>query len=171
MAKSSATEDFVFCSLKLLPSTITVTAKRISNRYLRLCTQVRNKNCTIKKFGNVDFVPCSTKVNFTLKSYKKVKETKSFKTQVATVKQLVINFQTQLKAATKVFAEQELAVLQLDIHKCFFASFYNLSMLLLTNQDASRPNHPAHFLELHVIKVHGIMLVKHTDLTASDVYT
>ncbi len=82
----------------------------------------------------------------------------------------MITFQTQLNAAIKVVAEQELAAFQQDIQKHFFTSLYNLSMLIWINQDLSRPNHPTRALALCVIEVHGSMLVKHTSLTASNVY-
>ena len=102
MAEPNAVKDFVSWSLELLPPTSKERTAKICNIFHSLCTKARNKQQTLKKFDDAEYIPQSAKMNFALKSNKRVKDTKKFKTQAATIKQLVCDFGLQLKAATKV---------------------------------------------------------------------
>ena len=170
MADKDAVKDFVSRSLESLPPTIKETATKTCNRFHSLCVQARNKQQTLRKFDNADYVPQSAKIGFTLKSNKRVEETATFKTQAATVEQLVEQFRQQLKAATKVVTNEELSILKQDIQDHFFQGLYDIAMLILINEDADRARHPARALSLRIIKVHGASLLKHTGLTATDIY-
>ncbi len=170
MADKDAIKDFVSRSFELLPATIKSTATKICDKFHSLGTLARNKGQTLQKYDNADYIPRSAKSNFTLKSNKRVMETTNFKAQATIVEQLVAAFQLQLKAATKVVTQEELNVLKMDIQAHFFNGLYDLSMLVLINENTTRKDQPARALSLRIIETHGKSLLKHTGLTASDIY-
>ena len=170
MADKDAIKDFVSRSFESLPATIKSTATKICDKFHSLGTLARNKGQTLQKYDNADYIPRSAKSNFTLKSNKRVMETTNFKAQATIVEQLVAAFQLQLKAATKVVTQEELNVLKMDIQAHFFNGLYDLSMLVLINENTTRKDQPARALSLRIIETHGKSLLKHTGLTASDIY-
>ncbi len=170
MTDKDAIKDFVSCSFESLPATIKSTATKFCDKFHSLGTLARNKHSTLQKYDNADYIPRSAKSNFTLKSNKRVMETATFKTQATTIEQLVAAFQQQLKAATKVVTQEELNVLKQDIQAHFFNGLYDISMLVLINENQTRPDQPARALSLRIIETHGSTLLKHTGLTTSDIY-
>ena len=92
MDDKDAVKDFISCFFELLPATIKKTATKVCNCFHSLCVQTRNKQQTLKKFNDAEYVPRSANINFTLKSNKRVEETANFKTHTTNVKQLVANF-------------------------------------------------------------------------------
>ncbi len=170
MAAKDAIKEFISCFFESLQATIKSTATKICDKFHSLGILARNKGQTLQKYDNTNYIPRSTKSNVTLKSNKRVMEMANFKAQATIVEQFVAAFQLQLKTATKVVTLEELNVLKLNIQVHFFNGLYDLSMLVLINENATRKDHPACSLSLRIIETHSKSLLKHTGLTAANIY-
>jgi len=144
-------QSYIRTVFATLPNAVQSLCTDYCNSFVKLMNLQRQQNEKLTNLKKDDFIPNSARINFKLKSNKKVEESPEFKTYTEETNAALIKFQADLKAQVQKVVELEIKTTETQIKAGFCEAAKNIATILLIEENpiVEDPGDSARILALH----------------------